>query len=208
MSNALASELFIRNTPVDSGLFAAVNCATMFLISRRTASASTPTLAIGVRPFVIDAGLTFATAVFAGSIKSMSSRVAIAFAIHRGSKHPALGLLSRSNSIVATAILATFKGASSVLVVSNRVTGLPLPSPTHQAAAARLRQQWRAEGNTPQRRNPAGPELAEVVIGRRFDEVGHAASIADQRTQICGMCRSCCGNRPRVTISFNMTSSG
>ena len=106
------------------------NAASSASRSARTPSTPVPAEVIGVPALVIDAGLTPATAAFAGSMKSMSSRARSASASDCRTRRSADGLLKRTSSSVSTAMFATFAKPKVREVKSKLVSGFGAPSPT------------------------------------------------------------------------------
>src|SRR5262245_15659150 len=130
MANACAQALVIMNTPLVTGLFAALNFASSERISSRMASASSPDDTMLDAPLVIEAGETPATAVFEGLMKSVSSRAANACTSWSRTTASELGLEYLTFSILKTQMLATFNGVNVVRVKLNEVNGFAADSPT------------------------------------------------------------------------------
>ena len=78
-------------------------------------------------PLVMDAGETSATAAFAGSMKSVSSRAITASARALRTRASADGFEKRISSSVRTAIDATLEKPKVMVAKSNLVRGLALP---------------------------------------------------------------------------------
>src|SRR6187402_3552441 len=82
-------------------------------------------------PFVIDAGLTPATAATAGSMNWLSRNCAIPAIMSARTSASADGFDSITSSLVRTMIPAAFETPSDVELNASLVTGFGLLSPTH-----------------------------------------------------------------------------
>src|SRR5699024_6056483 len=117
-------------TPEVGALLTAMNEPNRAWMSARTSSAVLPDEITGVTPLVIEPGDTFATAAFAGSMKSVCMRERGDAADWSRRIASPDGLEARSVSSFATAMLATFNGSSVLRSKSKVVSGLAFPSPT------------------------------------------------------------------------------
>ena len=103
-----AFESFINHTEPSSGMPAAVNTATDAERSVRAAAPVVPLAAAVEAPFVIEAGLTFATAATAGSLNCTSRNCDMPAIISSRTSASADGLESLTSSSVNTMMPAAF----------------------------------------------------------------------------------------------------